>query len=289
MKKSSLIPFGESTNHEPDIDNSNIVVLPLCYENSASYGKGSENGPIFLLQASEQLECMDEVTFVNWCKLKIHTRPLFYPSNNPDEAICQMKEEAAKILEKKKFLLSIGGDHSISIGPIMAAAEIFPDLGVLQIDAHLDLRDTWNGSKYNHACVMRRVIEDAKCPVTQVGIRSFSPEEAEYMTQNNLKPIFAHHISNNDNSWIHRIVSSLPEKVYISIDLDGLDPSELPGTGTPEPGGLTYRQLLEIIKAVSQKKHIVAADINELAKIEGTQVSEFTAAKIATKLFVYCV
>jgi agmatinase len=170
----------------------------------------------------------------------------------------------------------------------MAASKVHPDIGVLQVDAHLDLREEWNGSKYNHACVMRRVAEDIKIPFVQVGIRSFSQAEADYIKRRNLKPVFAHDIDPGDHKWIDRVVNGLPEKVYLTIDLDGLDPSVLPGTGTPEPGGLSYRQLVDLIKTVGQKKRVVAADITELSKIEGSHVSEFTAAKIATKIFVYC-
>ena len=161
-------------------------------------------------------------------------------------------------------------------------------MGVLQIDAHLDLRDEWNGSKYNHACVMRRVSEALKLPIIPVGIRSFSPEEAEYMRGHNIKPIYAHEIDSYNNSWVEKVVKALPEKVYLTIDLDGLDPSVIPATGTPEPDGLSYRQLVNLIKTVGQKRKVVAADINELAPIEGSPISEFTAAKIASKIFVYC-
>jgi len=199
-----------------------------------------------------------------------------------------MKKAAAAVLKRNKFLLSLGGDHAISIGPIMAAAEIHPDIGVLQIDAHLDLRDFWNGSRYNHACVMRRVADDIKIPFVQVGIRSFSPVEAGYMKRKKLKPFYAHDIDPMDDSWIDKAISFLPEKVYMTIDLDGLDPSVIPGTGTPEPGGLSYRQLVKLIKTVGGKRKVIAADITELAKIEGSQVSEYTAAKIATKIFIYC-
>jgi agmatinase len=135
---------------------------------------------------------------------------------------------------------------------------------------------------------MRRVSEALNLPIVAVGIRSFSPEEAEYMRKQNIKPFYAHEIDTYDNSWVEKVVKALPEKVYLTIDLDGLDPSVLPATGTPEPDGLSYRQLVNLIKTVGQKRKVVAADINELAPIEGSPVSEFTAAKIASKIFVYC-
>lgn len=284
----SPLTFGEPEYQMPDTESARAVVLPLCYENAVSYGTGTGKGPVHILNASVQLEMMDEEAFINWGNIGIHTLPPLFPSRNPEQAVIEMKHAARTVLEKKRFLLSLGGDHAISIGPIMAAAEIYPKLGVLQVDAHLDLRNIWNGSRYNHACVMRRVVEDMALPVVQVGIRSFSSEEADYIQHRGLKPFFAHQIAQNDPAWIHQAVERLPEHVYMTIDLDGLDPSVLPGTGTPEPGGLLYRQLVSLIQTVGQSRKVVAADINELSKIDGTTVSEFTAAKLATKIFVYC-
>ena len=288
MDKNSYIPFGGNETQVPEIDKARIVILPIAYENAPSYGTGSGSGPYHILDASIQLESIDEETLLDWSSLKIHTLAPLGLSGDPEKAVKVMRNTAADILSNGLFLLSIGGDHAISIGPIMAAAKVYPDIGVLQVDAHLDLREEWNGSKYNHACVMRRVAEDIKIPFVQVGIRSFSKAEAEYVKRHNLKPVFAHDIDPGNHKWIERVINGLPEKVYLTIDLDGLDPSVLPGTGTPEPGGLSYRQLVDLIKTVGQKRRVVAADITELAKINGSHVSEFTAAKLATKIFVYC-
>jgi agmatinase len=288
MDKNSYIPFGGNEIQVPEIDRARIVILPIAYEKAPSYGTGSGEGPYHFLEASLQLESIDEETLLDWSSLKIHTLAPLGLSGDPEKAVTVMQNAAADILSKGLFLLSIGGDHAISIGPIMAAATVYPDIGVLQVDAHLDLREEWNGSKYNHACVMRRVAEDIKIPFVQVGIRSFSQAEADYIKHHNLKPVFAHDIDPGNHKWIDRAINGLPEKVYLTIDLDGLDPSVLPGTGTPEPGGLSYRQLVDLIKTVGQKRRVVAADITELSKINGSQVSEFTAAKIATKIFVYC-
>jgi agmatinase len=288
MDKNSYIPFGGDKIHVPEIDRARIVILPIGYENAPSYGTGSGKGPYHILDASLQLESIDEETLIDWSSLKIHTLAPLCLSGDPEEAVIAMQKAAAGILTQGLFLLSIGGDHAISIGPIMAASKLHPDIGVLQFDAHLDLREEWNGSKYNHACVMRRVAEDINVPFVQVGIRSFSQAEADYIKHRNLKPVFAHDIDPGNYKWIDRVVDDLPEKVYLTIDLDGLDPSVLPGTGTPEPGGLSYRQLVKLIKTVGQKRRVVAADITELTKIKGSHVSEFTAAKIATKIFVHC-
>ncbi len=285
----TIYTFGEPEYQIPDPRHARAVILPLCYEHAVSYGAGTGSGPLHILEASTQLEMMDEETLMHWGNIGIHTLPPLYPSQNPEQAVAEMRQAAAAILSQGKFLLSLGGDHAISIGPIAATAEIYPDIAVVQVDAHLDLRNTWNGSRCNHACIMRRVVEDMELAAVQIGIRSFSPEEAVYLREHDMKPYFAHEIPASDLSWIQKVVAQLPERVYITIDVDGLDPSVIPGTGTPEPGGLQYRQLVRLIQAIGASRHVVAADIAELSKIEGSCVSEFTAARIAEKLLVYCV
>jgi agmatinase len=289
MEQPLSVAFGGPEVQTCHPEKAGIIVLPLCYEHAPSYGTGSRNGPLHVLVASEQLEIMDEEVLVDWSKPGIHTMNPVFPAGDPEDAVLEMKDAVATALSHNVFVLVLGGDHAISIGAIWAAADKFPDIGVLQIDAHLDLRDQWNGSRFNHACVMRRVIEDIGLAVIQVGIRSFSPEEIDYVKKNRLQPFYAHDIAQQDSGWVEKVIEGLQDRVYVTIDLDGLDPSVIPGTGTPEPGGLLYRQVVELIKAIGQSgKKVVAADINELAKIPGSQVSEFTAAKLATKLFVHC-
>jgi agmatinase len=289
IRESDFIHFGGIEVDPTDFDEARIIVLPLCYEQAPSYGSGSHEGPYHILKASEQLESLDEETLINWSKIPIHTLAPMFPEGNPEEAVMEMKKASERALKAGKFLLSLGGDHAITIGPVMAAKEIYPQIGVLQIDAHTDLRQEWNGSSYNHACVMRRLADDVKIPFVQVGIRSFSPEEAQLIRKRGYTPVYAHEISPFDYSWIDLVVEALPEMVYLTLDLDGLDPSVIPGTGTPEPGGLLYRQVVNLIKRVGSDRKVVAADINELVKIKGSQVSEYTAAKLASKIIVYCV
>ncbi len=288
MHTPGFINFGGDEVPAASLEAADIVILPLCYEHAVSYGTGSKDAPLHILDASVQLESIDEETLQDWGKFQIHTADPLYPEGDPETAVARMEAAAAAVISRKKFLLSFGGDHAVSIGPIRAAARQYPDIGVLQVDAHLDLRNTWNGSRYNHACVMRRVADDIGLSIVQVGIRSFSSEEADYIRGKGLQPFFAHAIDPLDTSWITRVLENLPAKVYFSIDLDGLDPSVLPGTGTPEPGGLSYRQLIALIRAVGQQRTVVAADITELSPIESSHVSEFTAAKIAAKILVYC-
>jgi len=289
MDRRPYIPFGDQEIQVKSINDARIIILPIYYEVAPSYGTGSGNGPFHILTASGELEFIDEETWADWSRIGIHTTEPLVPSKQPEIAVEEIRAAAGRLLAPGKFLLSLGGDHAISIGLIMAAAQKYPEIGVLQIDAHMDLRDTWHNSRFNHACVMRRVADDMGIPFVQAGIRSFSPEEAAYVKSKGLKPFYAHQLHPFEDDWMDEALAYLPETIYLTIDLDGLDPSVIPGTGTPVPGGLTFRQVVELIRRIGKSKKVVAADINELAKVEGTQVSEFTAAKLAVKLFVYCV
>jgi len=289
MRIPPFIPFGGHEIQTSSPNRADAVILPLCYERSPSYGSGTGKAPYHILVASAQMELMDEETLFNWGSLNIHTLYPYEPCDDPPAAIKEISRIAGKVLKAGKFLLSLGGDHAISIGTIGAVAEHAPDVGVIQIDAHLDFRDEWNGSRYNHACVMRRVVDDFKLPVVQVGIRSFSEEEASIIKERGYAPFYAHLLHPFDNRWMEEVLSRLPERVYLTLDVDGLDPSVIPGTGTPEPGGLMYRQVVGLIKLLGRKKQVVGADICELVKIEGSYISEFTAARLAQKILVYCV
>jgi len=281
--------FGGNEVPPTSFADADIVILPLCYESAPSYGTGSKQGPAHILDASIQLERIDEETLLDWGSFRIHTLPPLIPEDRPDQAVKQMRKAADEVIGTGKYLLSLGGDHASSIGPIQAAAEAYPNLGILQVDAHLDLREEWNGSRFNHACVMRRVSEIRDISIVQVGIRAFSKQELEVLKSGgNFMTFYAHQIDPMDSAWMEEAIDALPDTVYITIDLDGLDPSIVPGTGTPEPGGISYRQLVELIKTVGGRKNVVAADITELTKIEGVQVSEYTAAKIATKIMIHC-
>lgn len=288
MDISSYMQFGGPDVRFEEPDRAKVVVLPVYYEASPSYGSGSGQGAYHILRASFELECMDEESFVNWGDIGIHTLPALIPVSDPDAAINHIREIAARYMGTDRFLLSLGGDHAVTIGLAGAAADTFEDVGVLQIDAHLDLRDEYNGSRNNHACVMRRVADDMKMPFVQVGIRSVAPEEGAYIREKKIRPFFAHDIDPADNKWMDEVIDRLPKKVYLTLDLDGLDPSVVPGTGTPEPGGLTYRQVVGLIRKLGARRQVIGADVNELAKIEGSQVSEFTAARLAAKIIVYC-
>lgn len=288
IDRSSYMQFGGADVRAEELEAAKVVVLPIYYEVSPSYGAGSADGAYHMLRASAELECMDEELFVNWGEVGIHTLPAIIPVADPEVGIEAIRQAAVRYMKMNKFLLSLGGDHAVTIGLAAAAREAFEGAGVLQIDAHLDLRDSYNGSRNNHACVMRRVAEDLKMPFVQVGVRSVSVEEGEYVREKGIRPFFAHDIDPGDDGWMDEVIEGLPERVYLSLDLDGLDPSVVPGTGTPEPGGLSYRQLVRLIRKVGERRRVIGADINELAKIEGSQVSEFVAARLGAKIIVYC-
>ena len=280
--------FGGDEVDSPDLADARIVVLPVCYENAVSYGTGSRDGAMHILEASAQMEALDDESLVPWVNLGIHTLPPLSPDNDPETAVEQIRTAAAPVFRADQFLLTLGGDHAVSIGTIRAAAERFPGIGVLQVDAHLDLRDNWNGSRFNHACVMRRVVEDMGLPVIPVGTRSVAAEELDVCKRRGISPMYAHEIGSSGDAWLEPLRGRLPDPLYLTIDLDGLDPSVIPGTGTPEPGGLSYRQMLSLIRMVSEQTRVIGADIVELAKIPGTQVSEYTAARIAQKVMSIC-
>jgi agmatinase len=192
---------------------------------------------------------------------------------------------AAKVVRDGKFLFSLGGEHSISSGLIRAVKGKHKKLSILQIDAHLDLRDEYEGTPYSHASVMRRA-RDYGCTIVPVGIRNISQEEHKFLKRSGIVPIMARRC-HMDDDWIDDVLERLGEKVYVSIDIDGFDPAYAPGTGTPEPGGLDWYQVTGLLRLVAAEKTIVGADIVEVTPIPGQAVTEFLAARLAYKLICY--
>jgi len=260
-----------------DYEHSDIVVIPVPYEGTVFYRKGTKNGPQALLDASAKLEHFDFEEKRNLLDgVKIHTAdPLLLPEK-PEEAFRKVEDYFSKIFNDKKFPVAIGGEHSISAG-IVNAAKKFNDFSVLQLDAHSDLRDEFEGSRFSHACPMRRIRE--KVPAVQAGIRSMSEEEYDYIKKEKIED-FIHGVEFDAD----KIISQLSENVYITIDMDAFDPSEIPGVGSPEPGGLKWQQTIDLLKEVSKHKKIIGFDVVELAPIPDNVVSEFTAAKLVYKL-----
>lgn len=266
------------------IAESKVVVVPVPYDSTTSFGGGARNGPHAIITASRQVEFYDmELKREAAFDIGMHTTDEIEPdTDSPQRTISRVSELVSELLEKNKFPVVFGGEHSISLGPVLALVKKYPKLSVLQLDAHSDLRDSYEGSRYNHACVMRRIRETTKGPVVQAGIRSMDKTEADYIQKNKLQDyVFG---TEFDAGKMARLLS---DDVYISIDLDAFDPSEVPAVGTPEPGGLRWAQALPLLREVCRKKNVVGFDINELAPIPNTAQSEFLAAKLAYKLLCY--
>lgn len=269
--------------------NAQIVILPVSWEGTVSYGLGTGEGAMAIIDASRYMEHYDEETDAEIYKIGIHTTDLIKPAETPEAMMTTLYENSKNFLESGKFLCMIGGEHSISSPVIKAHAEKYPNLSVLQIDAHADLRDEYDGTKWSHASIMARVVKDMKIPSVQVGIRSISAEEAKSLDDDNLptKIFWAKDIWQN-NDWIDEAIDSLTDNVYLTIDIDGLDPSLVPTTGTPEPGGLGWYQTLTLIRKLAEKKRVVGMDLNEFSKIEGaTDAPVFLCCKLIYKTLGY--
>lgn len=271
-----------------------VLLLPIPYEGAVSYGRGAGRGPEALLAASAQMELFDEdLLGENW-RVGIHTLPAIEPNlAGPRVMLDTIRECALPLLRAGRPLIGIGGDHSVTVGLLEAHREVFgTGFTVLQLDAHADLRESYQGSPYSHACVVRRVLE-LGLPVVQVGVRSLSAGEWEVITGQGregqihwARPIVTATPAERE-AWLSRLVGGLGERVYVSLDLDVLDPAVMPGTGTPEPGGLDYYTVLSILERVVRSSTLIGADLVELAPIPGQNVSEFTAARILYKLLGY--
>jgi agmatinase len=260
-----------------DYSRSRFVVVPVGYEETATYLKGTRRGPAAVLRASEQVETYDPVLRRETVEDGIHCLRPIYPRISPERLAGQLEKVTANILRDGKTPALIGGEHSISLGPIRAVREKYPHLGVLHLDAHGDLRDEYEGTAYGHGCIMRRVLEI--CPVTQVGVRSLSREEADLIEENpRIRTYFAH------QGHPRGLLSHLPRVVYLSIDMDVFDPSLVPGVGTPEPGGLRWEEVVDLVAAVTRRRPVVAFDVVETRPIPGSVVSEFVAARLIYRI-----
>ncbi|MHC5032220.1 MAG: agmatinase [Planctomycetota bacterium] len=266
-----------------------VVLVPVPYEKTTTYNRGTAAGPAALLEASLQVELYDEETGTEPLQKGLALLDPVLTHAMPDALAGQLQEIVAPWLQAGKVVGCLGGEHSLSLGPIRAAADRYPGLGVLQIDAHPDLRDEYEGTRYGHGCVMRRVLDSsAVARLVQVGLRAVSEEDAEVLrTEPRIRPFYAHALAGPDRGWIDEVVAACPEKVYLSFDLDGLDPSVIPGTGTPEPGGLGWWEALALVKAVIEAREVVAFDIVELLPTPASTVSEFAAAKLLFKILAY--
>jgi len=275
--------YGGLTEEFTDYSSSNIVVVPVPFDGTSTWIKGADKGPQAILEASENMELYDIETDSEVYLNGIHTVNPVADVDTPEQLAEKLKPVVEQIFKDKKFPVILGGEHSVSIGAFQAVGECFKNVSVLQLDAHSDMRDEYEESKFNHACVMARAKEI--CPVTQVGIRSSCIEEKENIDPK--RTFYAHKIKYSNANWIDEVVSQLSDNVYLTIDLDVLDPAFLPATGTPEPDGLSYRDVINLIKKVIEKKNLIGMDVVELAPIENNKASDFLASKLIYQILSY--
>jgi agmatinase len=267
-----------------DFTSAKVVVLPVPYDSTTEWHSGSRNGPKSIIEASYYLEWYDLELQKELYGMGIHTLPELEPTyDNPETMGQRVYQATSSLLQSSKFIVMLGGEHSISVGAVRAHVERHPGCSVLQLDAHTDLRDEYLGTRYGHACTMRRIEE--LCPITQIGIRAISLEERKHAAAVGLKPFFLEH--NDIPLPIDEIVQTLKDDVYISIDLDAFDPSIMSAVGTPEPGGILWHQALTLLRAVSQKRNIIGFDVVELCPDQGPAACAFLAAKLTYKLIGY--
>jgi len=274
--------FGGLPKEYSALKNAKVVIIPVPYDATSTWIKGADKGPEAIIQASANMELYDIETDSEVYQKGIFTDKPIKELSSPGKMVNAVEQRVRRHIEKDKFTVIIGGEHSVSIGSAMAYARKYPGLTVLQLDAHSDLRDRYNGSKYNHACAMARIKESAA--IVQVGIRSMDSSEKNSFDRNSI--FFAEDIYNNKD-WIEKVVSGLSDKVYITIDLDVFDPSIMPSTGTPEPGGLFWYDVLALLRMVSVSKNIVGFDVVELCPNENNKAPDFLAAKLIYKLLSY--
>ena len=288
-----VIPFlGSEVAAAYDV--AQVVILPIPYEATTTYRRGCENGPDALLEASQQVEYYDEELDRETCRdIGIYTHPAIADTrcgrSVKDEEMLKITQETVyQLIQDGKFVIALGGEHSITTGVVEAYRQAYPTepFTVVQIDAHGDLRFSYEGSIHNHACVMRRIV-DMGLPTVQIGIRSISKEEADLIKEKQLTVFRAREMATAPD-WTERAIAAIrTQKVFLTIDLDGIDPALIPGVGTPEPGGLNWYALTAFLRRVFETYQVIGCDVMELAPTVDSVVSQFTAAKLVYKLIGY--
>lgn len=267
-----------------------IYILPVPYEHTVSYGGGTKDGPQAIIEASAYVEFFDDETAKELCFDKgIATLPDFDFGVKKDSAMLEaLKDEVSGLINAGKYVVTLGGEHTISSAPIKAHYEKYPNMCVLQIDAHSDLRQEYEGSPYSHASVMARVADFMPADkIHQVGIRALCKEEYEFIQEEGVNTYFASAIRRGEygSNWIEDVVEYLDDEIYLTFDVDGLDPSIMPSTGTPEPEGLSYTEAIELIRAIKRAgKKIIGMDVVELAPVEGVSHPDLLTARLIYKI-----
>jgi len=265
-----------------DYEGSRIIIVPVPYDATSTWMRGSDKGPDAIMEASVNLEFYDIETASEVHKMGIHTIDPVLEKGSPEALVNAVFNKTSHLLQDKKLPVIVGGNHTVSIGAVKAFAKYYPDLSVLQLDAHSDLRQEYGGSPFNHACTMARARELA--PFVQVGIRSVSAEELPFIDR---ERIFYAHELYYDKILYQKAIDKLTENVYVTIDLDVFDPLVMPSTGTPEPGGPDYFELMHFLRDVARKRNIVGFDVVELCPSTTNKSPDFMAAKIIYQLLSY--
>jgi agmatinase len=279
------VNFGGVDPVYPTLEEATFVVLPIPYDLTSTYQSGSRGGPFAIIDASSHMELYDEELEKETYLAGIYTlSPLESDARGPAEMTAAVRRAVSEILSYEKIPVILGGEHSISLGVVQAMIAKYPELSVLQLDAHADLRDSYQNSPYSHASVGRRISE--LCPLIQAGVRSMSAEEAAFLAVGKVKSFSADFIRENARWW-EKIGENLYGDVYITVDMDVFDPSIMPATGTPEPGGIYWKEILQILKEVSARCNVRGFDIVELSPIPGLVAPDFLAAKLVYRMMGY--
>ena len=277
--------FGGIEEKYADWEAATFAVIPVPYDLTTTYQSGSRRGPAAILDASGNMELYDEELDRETYLAGICTfAPVEAEAAGPEPMVRKVEERVAEALQGGKIPVVLGGEHSISLGAVRALKKEYPNLSVLQLDAHADMRDSYQGSPYSHACIARRARE--VCPVVQVGIRSLSAEEAVFLKANPVKTWSVEAIRSGSD-WPEALARDLSEDVFVTIDLDVLDPSIMPSTGTPEPGGLLWHEVLSVLREVSRRRRVRGFDVVELAPLPGIVAPDFLAAKLTYRMMGY--
>lgn len=285
--KQNFLAIGEE---HIDLDTAGIAIVSAPYEHTVSYGRGTSGGPQAILDASAFVEFYDDETERELCfDVGIATlEPIMFGKKVDGKALGIIEQQINELFLMDKYVVTLGGEHTISAAPIAAHFRRYPKMSVLQFDAHSDLRQTYEGSQYSHACIMARVCDFFPTKrITQVGIRAQCLEEAQFIREKSVNTFYSSAIRRNvyGGKWADAVVATLAKEVYITFDVDALDPSVMPATGTPEPDGLLYHEAVDVIRAVVRSgRRIVGFDVVELAPIKGLSHPNITAARLVYKI-----
>ncbi|MCK4404013.1 MAG: agmatinase [candidate division Zixibacteria bacterium] len=270
-----------------EFEKSEFVILPVPYEQTTTYQKGTRNAPAAIIAASQEVETFDEELKFEACKAGIRTQnQMEITTLGPQRMLEKIYQATKELVNKRKKVVMVGGEHTISIGAVKAFCEKYPNLSVLQMDAHADLRDSYQENRFSHACVMRRIGELSH--FVGVGIRNLSEEEHKFIQQNKIDVFFAQDLRNCDR-WKEEALERVGSDVYLTFDLDVFDPSIMPAVGTPEPGGLLWYETMDFLKKLVYEKNLVGLDVVELCPIPGLVAPDFLAARLIYKIISYMV